>query len=736
MSAGAASTALATIDPEAARKIPTSHADWVGVEDSGHTLGKIGGFRSVTDFTFCVIPLLKALNWFGHAHHVAEALPHFADTLDLTGLRNMMANLHYRSTAVRISLDRIDRRALPCLFVPDDGPAMVVVRGDKDTLHIFDSMDEAYIDITPGGVQGTAYFFQTIANDPKAKKQQEGSWFKGVSDRFRGLVYQMFAVTFFLNVLALATPLFVMAVYDQVVGAGSLTMLAYLSIGVTIALGCDLFLRRVRTHILSFIAARIDNIVGNAVFKRIMFLPPTSTERATIGAQIARIKDFESLRDFFTSPVVLMMFELPFALFYILIIALLGGPLAFVPIALLAIYGVVGAIMMPLVRDSMRKASRARARRQEFLVEALSNLRVLKYTGAVSQWLARYRQLSAETAVTGFKVARLAAVVNTVSHGLMVASGIATLAFGVVRVIDGNMTVGALVASMILVWRALGPLQMGFLSVTRLAQAKSSVEQLDSLMKFKTERDPDVQITPINTINGKITFSRVSIRYSAEADPALAGVSFEVKPGEVVCIVGGNGSGKSTVIKLLMLLYQPQAGSVRIDNQDIRQMDPLELRHAVGYCPQSSEYFYGTIAQNLRLASPTASDLELEEATRLAGVYDDIMALPEGFRTRIGDSKAGQMPSSFQQRLNLARCYVKNAPIMLFDEPGNGLDYDDDQTFMRTVDNFRGTRTIMIVTHRPSHLRIADKVIWMENGMLRMMGPPDEVRKHLPADFL
>lgn len=697
----------------------------------------LGGFKAITDFAACVIPLLRALKWYGTARHIAESLPHFADTLDLTGLRNMMANLHYRSRPVRVRLDRIDPRGLPCLFVPDDAPSIVVIEKKGDNLHIFDSQGDAYTDIAPAPIDGTAYFFQSLEKDAKRTQQlARSSWFKRVADRFRPLVYHIFILTFFLNALALVTPLFVMAVYDQVVGTGSLRMLSYLAIGVAIALACDFFLRSVRSRILAFIGARLDNIVGNAVFKRIMFFPPALTERATIGAQVARIKDFESLREFFTSPIALMLFELPYSVLFIIVIGVLGGPVAFVPIVMLALYALLGAIMIPIIRSAMSVASRARARRQEFVVEALSNIRAIKYTGSVKTWLARNRTLSAEMAMSGYRTTKLAAVVNTLSHVLMVGAGISTIAIGVLRVFDGAMTIGAMVASMILVWRALGPLQIGFLSVTRVTQVRSSVDQLDNLMRFRTERDPDAQITPIKKVVGRVTFTRVSLRYNAEGDPALAGVSFEIVPGESVAIIGGNGSGKSTILKLLLGLYQAQAGSIRLDNQDIRQMDPLELRHAIGYAPQTADFFYGTIAQNLRLADPTASDRDLEDAARLAAMLDDIQALPRGFQTRIGDSRQGQLPSSFQQRLNLARCYVKKAPIMLFDEPGNGLDFEDDQAFMRTVQSLKGQQTIFIVTHRPSHMRIVDKVIWLEHGMVRLIGTPDEVRKHLPPDFL
>jgi ATP-binding cassette subfamily C protein/ATP-binding cassette subfamily C protein LapB len=251
-------------------------------------------------------------------------------------------------------------------------------------------------------------------------------------------------------------------------------------------------------------------------------------------------------------------------------------------------------------------------------------------------------------------------------------------------------------------------------------QIRNSINQINNLMNINSEHRDKV-VTSNRKISGEVNFGRVSLRYSPEADPALVGVNFDMVPGEVLALVGGNGSGKSTVLKLLLNMYTPQAGSIRIDQTDIRQLDPVELRQMIGYAPQTTQFFYGTISQNLRLSNPAATDEDIAEACRMANVLHDIEALPKGFWTRIGEGTGGALPTSFQQRLNLARCFIKEPNIMLFDEPGNGLDYDDDQAFMRTVASLKEKGvTSFIVTHRPSHLRIADKILWLENGHMKM----------------
>jgi len=698
----------------------------------------LANLREISDFAACLEILLLSLSWRGQQRNIAEAMPHFADELDLTGFRNVMANLQYSSRPERIALHKIDPRLMPCLFVPDNKPAHVPIARSDFGLRIFDGGSGDYETLSGNEMaqKGTAYFFSEVDVEEQKVVQQKIGWFWMVMERFRSLVYQILGLTLLLNLLALATPLFVMAVYDKVVATGSMSTLAYFGVGVSIALVCDYVLRKIRTRIFAFVGARIDNIVGNEVFKRIMFLPPAFTERATIGAQVARIKDFESIRDFFTGPMAVILFEVPFSFIFIIVIFILGGPVAFVPIFMLVLFWLVALAFGPLIRNAISETARYGSKRQELVIETISSMRAIKYSNGEATWLARYRELSAKSSMASFKSAQVTSYLTSVSHVLMISSGVATIGMGVFRVFDGAMTIGGLVASMILVWRVLGPLQSGFVTLTRIEQVRNSISQINNLMNINSEHRDNI-VTTNRKIEGNISFGRVSLRYSPEADPALVGVNFDILPGECLALIGGNGAGKSTVLKLLLNMYTPQAGSIRLDNTDIRQLDPVELRQMIGYAPQTTEYFYGTLAQNIRLSNPAATDDELREACLKANLLHDIEALPKGFWTRIGEGTGGQLPTSFQQRLNLARCFIKKSKVMLFDEPGNGLDYDDDQAFMKTIEKLKGEGcTSFVVTHRPSHLKIADKILWLENGHMKMYGPTEDVKPHLPKDFL
>ncbi len=702
------------------------------------------GIKEKTDLSNCLVPLLEAIGWNGHPRHIAEAVPHFIDSLDITSFRNIMANLRFESWPIDISLKKLDPRLLPCLFIPHDGDAILVEKITGNTMVYFDGSTQTYEEAPLSKTDGVAYVFKKLETGINQVLKAKLGWFRAVIERFRGLTYQVLLLTLFLNLLALSTPLFVMAVYDKVISSGSLTTLSYFAIGVTLALVCDMVIRTIRSRILAFVGARLDNIVGNAVFQRILLLPAALTERSTVGSQIARIKDFENVREFFTGQIALTFIELPFAIIFVIVIAILGGPVALVPLVMVVLFIILGVVMMPLIQQSVAKSARGSSKRQELVVETLGDMRAVKSSGSEHTWLERYREFSALSSLNSFYTSLYGSLVQTISSIMMTAAGIATVAFGVFRVLEGAMTIGALVACMMLVWRVLGPIQMSFVSIARLTQVKSSIAQINGLMNMKVEREPDKTVSPLARFKGEVSFSRVSMRYSPDTDPALVGVSFDVEPGEVVCVIGGNGSGKTTLLKVLAGLYFQQAGSVRIDEQDLRQLDLIEVRHAISYVPQIIQFFYGTIAQNLRLTRPTASDEELKWAANEAGMLEEIMELEQGsgnwkrsgFDIRIGDAMAGQMPTSFLQRLNLARGYLKRSPVMLFDEPGNGLDYEGDQVFMKKIDRLRGTTTVFIVTHRPSHLKLADKIIWMESGHMKAFGPAEAVLAQIPKNFI
>ncbi|CAA7612033.1 putative ABC transporter related [Magnetospirillum sp. LM-5] len=708
----------------------------VELDEQQSASGTLGGFEAVTDLAATVLPLLSALGWEGELVHIAESLPHFADGLDLTDLLNVMANLGFSSQSIDIAPARMDPRLMPCLYLPPHGKAEVLVRVEPEGIVAFDTDTRTYRHIAPPAERGRVYLFRTLDEDARQQFEEAPKNFVGATlRRFIPLFVRMLGASLVSNLLVLVTPLFIMAIYDQFLPTGSVPLLVSLLAGSAIAVAGDYAIRSVRSKMIAYMGARLDHLLGLAVFRRLMLLAPPYTEQANSNAQIARLRDFEMVREFFTGPLATTLAEAPFIVVFLVAMAIIGGPLVFVPLAALILFAATAVIARPVVETRVTAATRASSRRQEFLVEALSKPRAIKEAGAAGIWSDRFRELSADACLKNHRTARANLIVATASQALVVIAGLFTLGWGVERVMTGHMTTGGLMATMIVVWWILRPVQTGFSLASQVERVQASVAQINRLMHLKAERvlAPSVQAVP--HFKGRVTLSNVSLRYSPDADPAVLGLTMQAEPGEVVALVGPNGSGKSTLLKLVLGLYRPQTGAVLIDDIDIRQLDAIELRRLIAYVPQQPDIYFGTVAQNLRLARPEASLEELHWACGEAGLLDEILELPQQFDTKLGDGTTDRLPASFRQRLSLARAYLKRAPITLFDEPASSLDFMADRQFMLTLERMRTHSTVFLVTHRPSHLKLADKVAVLVQGQVRMYGPAKQVLDRLPPNF-
>ena len=682
-----------------------------------------------TQYAACLSPLLEALGWRGDEEQVIEAMPHFKTTMDQFDFRSTLANLHYESESQKAVLKDIDPRMFPCVFDPENGPLKVLLSREEDGIRAFDTRYQEYITLSAKKdlrSKGTAFFFKPIQKDKIGQWNTGQNWFRAVISRFSPIIKRIFLITFLLNLLALATPLFIMSVYDMVIGSGSLDTLSYLLIGVGIAVVCDIVLRLIRGSMLAYVGARLDYIIGSTVLQKILSLPISQTEGTSLGSKISRFREFDQIREFFIGPMALAFLELPFIFVFLITIALIGGPLLLVPIAMLVTYAAIGFFILPVIQRRANDDLANTASKSTFVTEAFNKMRAIKQYGAEEIWLDRFRDISSANALSGMRNSFTSTISQTFAHVIMVTAGVMTLTFGISRVFEETMTVGALVATMALVWRMLSPSQTLFLALTKLNQINLSIKRLNQLFTLPSERNPYAS-SKLKEFKGHVSFSRVSFRYSPEQDPALMGIDLQIAPGEVIAFAGANSSGKSTLVKLLAGLYQPQVGRVALDGVDIRQIDPLELRKSIGYMPQYSELFHGTIRQNLLLAASTASEQQILEACEWANLSADIDRLPEKLDTRIGDQMLQQLPAGFQQRLIMARAFLANAKIMIFDEPGNTLDEEGDKAFLEAVEKMRGKATVLMITHRPSHMRAADKVVMLNRGAIQTIGPADKI---------
>lgn len=681
-----------------------------------------------SDFSRCLVPLLAALRWPGRGRELAEAMPHMLRTLDLSGLCSVMANLELLPRHFAASLATLDNRLMPCLFIPARQPAKVVLERQADgRLRCFDGgVGETLLAAT--AEVGEVYVFRA---SPPSSARGRGSWFAKLALRFRSHILLAFVLTVLGTGLDLAAPLFVKSMYDHVLPSGDIPMQSYLLLGVAIALTLGFLLRRLKSRVVAHIGGRTEYILGTSVFRRVIGLPAASTESASVNRQVGRIRNFESLRDFFLGPLTVIVFELPANLIVIAVVAIIN-PWALSAVAGAALlYALLAWATRPVSERAVSRSTQASVARWEFLNETITQMRLVRGAGCRDIWLERYRELSGKAVMANYRNQQIQARINGSAQLINTAAGLATLAISAVATIQGSLTSGAMVATMMLVWRIVGPMQNLFLAATSLAQIRTSVQQIENLMRLPGERDGGVRQTLRPPFQGALSFSRVSFRYDNDADPALLGVTFAIPAGQVVTITGPNGSGKSTILKLIARSFVPQAGTLRLDNLDIRQLPVADLRARLSYMPQNCDLFYGTVTQNLRLAHPSATTAEIDWAIDMAGLSADIAALPQGLETRISNSRSEQLPNGFRQRLTLARAVLKPAAVVMLDEPGNGLDDAGEEALLRCIEWLRGRCTLLMVSHRPSHMRLADTVIYMEHGAVAAIGPFDRIKDKL-----
>jgi ATP-binding cassette, subfamily C, bacterial LapB len=710
----------------------------VAAEDQLARAMRSGAARALADaspLAACLPALLSALGWNGQARDLALAMPHFADGLDVTDALNVLANLGYESRTVKIRQGRLDARHLPCLWIAPDQRPFVLLERTGDGWRAFCGTTQGEATLPTQAVDGVLYAPLSPATHPTGEAAADrDNWMGALVRRFKTTLWQLLAVTALLNLLSLAAPLYVMTVYDRVIPTQSYGTLWALVIGITALFAIEGGLRAARTRMVAFVGARLENLIANATFRQLLDLPPAMTVGVPVGAQAARLREFDSIRDLFTGPFVSVVLEAPFVLLFLGVIWWLAGPVVWVPISLMALYIVIGLIVEPTLRRAVQRSAQARAKRHGFLVDFFRSFRAVKQLSAEDLWASRLRDLSADTALGHFKTSQLTQLLQSLAQTMMVAAGVLTVAIGVVQVMNGAATIGALIAVMTLVWRVLAPMQHLFVTLTRFEQVKLSVRQLNQLMRTPTEMKPVSPLAAVQRrLHGTVEFQRVSFRYRNAADPALLGLSFKAEPGQLVAVTGGNGSGKSTVLGLILGLHRPQGGAVLLDGVDLRQIDPVGLRQMIGYAPQEVSLFHGSIAQNLRLGDPLATDDALRDVCAQLGILERIEGLAQGFDTRLGDQTSAHLNAGFRQALSIARALLGGARLILLDEPAQLLDEAADKALIEALQALKGRATIIMVTHRPSHMRLADLILVLDKGQLAAAGPPNEILAASPS---
>jgi len=559
-------------------------------------------------------------------------------------------------------------------------------------------------------------------------------WFWGVIAHQWRVYRDILIAALLINLFALALPLFSMNVYDRVVPNYAVDTLWVLAASVLLLLVLDFLLRMMRGHFIDQASARIDLQLSASLMERVLGLKMIARPES-VGAFAATMKSYEIIRDFIASATVATLVDIPFALLFYAAIFWIAWPLVFIPSVGFLIVSIYVYAVQHRMHELAETTYKTGALRNATLVESLSAMETVKALGAESQVQANWEKSSAflTKVANQQRVLSLSATQSVQTMQQLV--NVAGLIAGVYLVHENLLTQGGLIASTMLMGRAMAPLgQLAGLMI-QYQGAKTSLEPLNKLMESPIERPAESTFVHRADLTGQIEFRNVTFSYPGN-DAILKDVSFRIEPGESVVMLGKVGSGKSTILKLIMGFYEPQAGSVLVDGIDLRQIDPADLRRNVGYVSQESILFYGTLRDNVVFGAPYADDSAILAAAGLAGLLDMVNRHPRGFDMQIGE-RGDTLSGGQRQGVAIARAFLTDPPLLLLDEPTSGMDYTTESEFKVRLGRFvrRSTpnKTLIVSTHRSSLVDLADRIIVVDRGCIVADGKREQVIADLQA---
>ena len=632
-------------------------------------------------------------------------------------------------------LDGISNLVLPAILLLADGRACILdhVNDDNSARVIFpdagDGTKAVPLTVLSNDYTGyvifvqQSYRFDARIKDSVISRPQH--WFKDTLVEAWPIYGEVILAALLINLFALASPLFIMNVYDRVVPNHAIETLWVLGIGVTIVFCFDFLMRTLRGYFLDVAGKRADIKLSSIVFERVLGIK-MSARPSSVGAYANNLQEFDSFRDFFTSATMTVVIDFPFVFLFIFIIWLIGGPLAIIPLTVLPVSLLAGYIIQRALTGKINDLLRHSSQKQALLIEVLTGLEMVKSLGAEGATQKRWEQLAGTLAHLGLKTRFLSTTAVNITVFLQQIATVAVVIVGVYLIGAGDLSMGGLIASTILTGRALAPMAQLAGTLTRYNQARAAYTSTDAMMNAPVERPADKDFLSRPVIQGDIEFKNVTFAYPGQTIDALERVSFSIKSGEHVAIIGRIGSGKSTIERMILGLYEPDSGSIHIGSADIRQLDPADLRRNIGYVPQDTYLFYGSVKDNIMMGAPHTDESAVHKSAEIAGITGFVDRHPSGFDLQVGE-RGEQLSGGQRQGVAVARALLRDPPILVMDEPSNAMDNATEDVFKKNFKQWSEMKTLVLVTHRASLLSLVDRIIVMEAGRIIADGPKENV---------
>lgn len=635
-----------------------------------------------------------------------------------------------RSRIEESNISSLPSNQLPALLFLDKRRVALLLEVDRSTVHILDeNMKEQSIDLETLQSQHNGQVLLIDAPRPKEEEPSNGSWFWKTILKGWPIYGESILASLLVNLFTLAIPLFVMNVYDRVVPNNAMDTLWVLAVGALLVASFDFLLRTLRAWFIDVAGKRADLALSSSIFEKLLDTRMEARSGAS-GATANHMREFEGLRDFFTSASLTTLIDLPFLVIFLAVIWMIGGPIVMIPLLIIPLVLVAALIIQIPLHNAVSETFKESTQKHAILVEALAGAETVKSEnaeGVMQQKWEHYVEKLAQSGIKSKLWSTLAVNFTTFSHQL---ATIGIVFYGVHQISEGEMTVGALIACTILTGRALAPLTGVSSLLIRYRQSMVALKALHGLMEKPVDRPATTRFLQRPPLEGGIEFRQVSFQYPDQEESALTQLNIKINPGEHVAIIGRIGSGKSTLQKLLINLYQPQEGTLLVDNTHLNQIDPAQLRRSIGYVSQEIVLFRGTLRENISLGNPQATDEAVLQAAALAGVDLFASQHPKGYDMAIGERGEG-LSGGQRQAVAMARALLSKPPIILLDEPTSSMDSSAEQSWKKRFEPFLKDRTLVLVTHRSSLLTLADRLIVLDKGKVVADGPRDQVLQAL-----
>ena len=640
------------------------------------------------------------------------------------------------SKIVRRELTHIDDNLLPAVLLLEGRQACLLMGWDA-------AREKASVVMPDLGAAGIEMPLETLAarytgsailvrpkfrfdlRAPEVGKVKRRHWFWGAMLENLPIYRDVLFAAGLINVFALAIPLFTMNVYDRVVPNQAMETLWLLALGVVLVLFADLALRTMRGYFIDLASSRIDIDLSARIMERVLGIR-LENRPASAGSFAANLRSFETIRDFIASSTVTALIDLPFALLFLIVIAWIDWPMLFPAVIGMGLVITYSLMVQGKMHDLAETTYRAGAMRNAYLVETLVGLETLKALGAEGVMQRKWERSAAYLSRVSTQLRLLAASTINGTMWIQQFVTIALIVIGAYRIGMNELTLGGLIACSMLVSRVMGPLSQMAGLMTNYHNAVTSLTSLDKIMAQEVERPEDANFVSRAHFKGEIEFKDVSFNYPGDEANALKNVSFHIRPGEHVALLGRVGSGKTTLQKLILGLYRPTAGAILIDGVDSRQLDPAELRRSIGYVPQDVTLFYGSLRDNIVMASPHVDDAALLAAAQISGINEFVDRHPRGFDMVVGE-RGESLSGGQRQGVAIARGVVNDPPLLLLDEPTGSMDFSSEESIKARLREYAVNKTMLVITHRTSLFDLVDRIIVVDNGKIVADGPKAQV---------